>query len=1154
MKASHIRLCILLCCTLLAQKLLATGPNEESENVGNTEAKDEWEFEEITTDGSTLYYIYNLASHRFLSDGDSLTIEPTTLWTVNGQDIASIYGHHISLTSRNTGSVIKQNWVFDCTSEAQVAATSNVEEHEGYYLIGNKVNVSLIQQKIVYLTSDGSSLSASQEAGEQAKWLFVSLAQIDSHNPAAECPWTPQTLSEGRFLLYNKQSGLFVSAPNDDDADSPTRMSATYPTYFTLTLAEDSTAYNISSDFGHLGIPVTTSPASKTPTKVTASSNASDGWDLLFEGDEEGYTISVTKEWNYLLSRQTYTAYLAMTPMPKDASSGTLSYSTSASNVYGKWILVSPEEYELTSQAREEALARLQEAISKSEQVRNEVTDVPGLSKTILDAELTAAKAIISMEDSGSWTWISNRISVSTINSMANTLISTSNNFLSMADYYTACLAAISNIEKISSGTTLRALTSTARASLQIAASKEAMTTAMSVLRTGVTAYLQTINTFEDGKLFTGMLGNHSFDTGDLVQWYSLSVDLSSINLAELASSISKGDLGSLANAVSLNEWKDNTKAVRNEGEERKENVDGRYRLQSEQTIMQPLLGLPAGIYEFKASATCAPGLLNTDKIHTTALVIPAETVQQMFGDLTSGEGLSGIDLSKYIGTFLSEGLLNTRATVPQKADSLAEATVRFILNKGDIVILGINAGIAPYIGTALYNADNLQLTYLRSANGLMDMAKATLKEALDEKSEITANCTSGEPFSYDPHKTETYNSALASAKEKYDDENLSHLLTGIDLYDIDNLDEQLAHIFDEDATQLQNAWDDFIQKAFIAPKDGDQFNLLMKDDWLSISGNKWTGNALTITDEAEGYVMAFKTKPGESNFTQAVHFFTTEGDLSNELIASIITVNDTLYIAINEDGATLTDNKDKAQHLIVTPSYTVNGQVTISINKQLSLGTSQQSNALAAVAPSTLLKPTHSGLSIVPATEHAVSMEIPQYGIATLTLPFQASLPEGLQAFSVSETGGEDGIVLQLCEEDLLRPCIPYIIMGTEGVYHFSGISLATASTHQEGLLLGTFIPRTLTDGEYILEQTDGITAFAQQNANTATIDANQCCISALASSPILYLSDDVVVSIKSIISNAKQANTTYNLAGQKVGNKYNGIVVQKGKTILRK
>ena len=298
-----------------------------------------------------------------------------------------------------------------------------------------------------------------------------------------------------------------------------------------------------------------------------------------------------------------------------------------------------------------------------------------------------------------------------------------------LTDYKTACLAAIDNISKIGDNATMRSMTSLAKSSLDICQTKDAMRSAMTALRTGVVGYLQTAKRFSEGQVFTGLVGNHSFDTGDLSLWYSVEFDLSQVSLTDLTNAMNGGDVSGLVNAVTVNNWNEDTKAVENAGSSAIQGGAGKYYLNSKQLIAQPIIGLPAGLYSFSASVACNPGFLKLNKVHLNALVIPKSVVQEVISDVIGSDAigsstnweelLSSIDLQQYMGLFLQSGKLYTEPTTTKSLSTFSYAELRFNIEDGDIVLIGLNAGMMPYIGTDQYRADNLQLIGVEDADGI---------------------------------------------------------------------------------------------------------------------------------------------------------------------------------------------------------------------------------------------------------------------------------------------------------------------------------------------------------------------------------------------------------------------------------------------------
>lgn len=690
----------------------------------------------------------------------------------------------------------------------------------------------------------------------------------------------------------------------------------------------------------------------------------------------------------------------------------------------------------------------------------------------------------------------------------------------SLADYNTACLAAIDNISKIGDSFAMRSMISIAKASLGVSQTKDAMRRTMTALRAGVLGYLQTTGAFQDEQVFTGLVGNHSFDTGDLSLWYSIGFDLSQIGLSDITNAISGGDVSGLVNAVSVNNWNEDTKAIENAGGNAISGGDQKYYLNSSQLIMQPLIGLPAGIYSFSAKVACNPGFFRLNKVHLNALVIPTNIVQEILGDMLSNttdwtELLSNFDMTQYIGVFIENGKLYTESASCQNLNTFSDGELRFIIDEGDVVIIGMNAGMVPFIGTEQYRADNLQLTGLRAAETILTTAKADLAEALKGHSAIEANYnadaegTAAQPaFSYDRTLTENYNNALLSATDKYNNDKLADLLTKSDLSNLDGLDNTLKGHYSKDILALEQAKDIFDKQAFIAPKTGELFNILMRDDWISLLSTKWTGNAVTI---GEDMTMQFSQKPGQSVFTLAFGFESASDTYSNQLRAFVHDYRSRYYLGEKDGSLVLTAEPAEAITITAIPSYTEEGEIAL-MNGDLYLGTSNQNNTFISTNSGTLLRPTRTGLSVVPASEMELTVTIPEgQNISTLILPFDAELPEGVSASTITDIGTTDGVQWTMCDEpsSTVRANTPYIIMAEAGDYTYRGVPHAIQPSYQEGLLIGQHTPYTTEGGnEYTLTEDDGYRVFRRTDGQT--VAASECYLKSDATGDIIYVSKD--------------------------------------------
>ena len=750
-----------------------------------------------------------------------------------------------------------------------------------------------------------------------------------------------------------------------------------------------------------------------------------------------------------------------------------------------------------------------------------------------------------------------------------------------LTDYKTACLAAIDNISLIGNNFAMRSMISVAKASLNVCNTKDDMRRAMTALRAGVTSYLQTTKTFQNGQVFTGLLGNHSFDTGDLSLWYCLGFDLSQLSLTEITSAMSGGDVSGLVNAISVNEWNEDTKAVENEGSNAISNGDQKYYLNSTQLMMQPIIGLPAGIYSISAKVACTPGLFRLNKVHLCALVVPTSVAQEVLGDVLSNgnweELFSNFDMMQYIAPFLQAGKLYSGSVSCQNINTFSDGELRFIIDEGDIVIIGMNAGMVPFVGTEQFRADNLQLTGLRAANGILAPAKADLAAALQGLETVKANYNADgtnalQPaFSYDKTITEQYNQALLSAQEKYDNDKLADILTKENLNNPDGIDDALKNYYNKDIQTLNSARERFDKQAFIAPTTDEAFNILMKDDWISLTG-KWTGNAVCID---ESMTMRFSQQPGQSVFTLAFSFERASDEYTNQLRAFVSDGHEKYYLGERDGSLVLTTEPSEAVTITALPSYTEEGEISLMVG-DMYLGTSNSSNTFVKTNSGTLLRPTRTGLSVLPASEMEITLTIPaDRNAATLILPFDAELPEGIIACSVTgiETmvNGESASYIVHSPSYIVHANVPYVIMvtaplslGEEWTETFKGVPHAVLPSYAEGLLTGRHTPYTTQDGnEYKMTTSeDGYSVF--QRMDGQAIAENECYLKCDHSDDVIFVTQaDAATGISDLTPtpSSRRGEIYYDLSGRKIST-FNsqlstakrGLYIHNGKKLLFK
>lgn len=740
-----------------------------------------------------------------------------------------------------------------------------------------------------------------------------------------------------------------------------------------------------------------------------------------------------------------------------------------------------------------------------------------------------------------------------------------------LSDYKTACLEAIDNISKISDSFSMRSMITIAKTSLNVCQTKDDMRRTMTVLRAGVTSYLQTVKTFPDGQVYTGLLGNHSFDTGDLSTWYCVGFDLSQISLTDITNAISGGDVSGLVNAVSVNNWNEDTKAVENEGANAIQGGHEKYYLNSTQLIMQPIIGLPAGIYDFSAKVACSPGLLKLNKVHLNALVISTSVAQEVLGDVLSNgnweELFSDFNLLQYMTPFLQNGKLYSGTVNCKNLTTLSDGELRFIIDKGDIVIIGINAGMVPFVGTEKFRADNLQLTGLRAADGILTPAKADLEAALEGLDTIKANynadleATAVQPaFTYDKTITEKYNNAYRTAKDKYDNDKLADLLTKEDLNNPDDIDGLLKNHYSKDIQKLNSTKEAFDKQAFIAPNAKESFNIVMKENWISLLTPKWTDNAVTIDEDM---ALRFSQHPGESAFTLAFSFEKASDEYTNQLRAFVDDNHNKYYLGEKEGSFILTTDLSEAVTITAIPSYTEEGDLRLMAG-DMYLGTSNSSNALMKTDTGSLLRPTRTELAVLPASEKEITITIPaNRDVCTLMLPFDAKLPEGFNAYTVTGINEDNFPYIESEAQTSLKANTPYIIMLANPLFvgegwseTFSGIPHAVLPSYEEGFLVGRHTPYTLQAADEYKLTADEDDANVFRKAGGDTVAENECYLKYDSPNDVIFASQkDAATGIKILTpSFSKDEGTViYNIAGQHINKMQKGIYILNGKKILR-
>jgi len=182
--------------------------------------------------------------------------------------------------------------------------------------------------------------------------------------------------------------------------------------------------------------------------------------------------------------------------------------------------------------------------------------------------------------------------------------------------------------------------------------------------------------------------------------------------------------------------------------------------------------------------------------------------------------------------------------------------------------------------------------------------------------------------------------------------------------------------------------------------------------------------------------------------------------------------------------------------------------------------------------------------------------------GWNTLCLPFEATIPDGMKVYSV--TNGEDGI-LKLTQDSKIQMNTPYLVQGTEGTYTFQGLDTPTGSLWQNGVLVGNTQKESegtiyAPAGSYVLQNKKGVLGFFRVRRNNIeeipSYNAYLQLSETASDSYSCLVIDDEECAIQAIEVDDDDAEDelNYNLQGQRVQSGQKGLIIKQGKVSFRK
>lgn len=188
---------------------------------------------------------------------------------------------------------------------------------------------------------------------------------------------------------------------------------------------------------------------------------------------------------------------------------------------------------------------------------------------------------------------------------------------------------------------------------------------------------------------------------------------------------------------------------------------------------------------------------------------------------------------------------------------------------------------------------------------------------------------------------------------------------------------------------------------------------------------------------------------------------------------------------------------------------------------------------------------------------DETYTLSVGDAGAATLVLPFEASIPDGVKAYKLT---GVNGNKIQTEELTGKLPAnTPVLVNADKGDYKFTSTTMASQDiVPQAGLLTGSWLGETVAQDNYVLQMQNGQVAFYPVKSDDIALKPRQAYltlpVTALKANK-LTIDFSGATAIKNIERGRTADDTIYNAAGQRVEKMTApGLYIKNGKKYIVK
>lgn len=405
----------------------------------------------------------------------------------------------------------------------------------------------------------------------------------------------------------------------------------------------------------------------------------------------------------------------------------------------------------------------------------------------------------------------------------------------------------------------------------------------------------------------------------------------------------------------------------------------------------------------------------------------------------------------------------------------------------------------------------------------------ADLKKAIDEANTLASANVGDQPF----ERPQSAADAIGIANAQ-------------DVYDAATADgEGVTSV----TTSLNEAVTTFKAVPLNAPAEGFAYNLVLNNN----NGWSYDGKAVTYIEggrtDAGLYNISYLTEPNV-NYAQAFTFTAVEDQADCYTLSMTDVDGNQRYVCT---GVPYNGTTGQLRTTTIADDALVVKVIATTTDGVHNLYNTEANNYIGSQDDGFYTVNSHINFNLVAADKAKVTLSISKAGWATLILPFNAEIPEGITVYA-SKQLNEESVALDKVESIVANT--PYLISGTEGTYKFSGYGLAYKNSYEDenGLFVGTYVDYTTVGGEYVLQKPGDVVAFyCVGESAKPTVKAYRCYLTAPANGIKAFFFGDEVTGINGVDTADAEIEAIYTINGTRVNNLQKGLNIVKmsnGKT----